>query len=323
MKGIHHIIVQNRYLKYEFDIKRNITVLLGDSATGKTTLIEMIQERLINGQDSGVTISCDVPCVVLTGELWKNQLKDTANSIVFIDEGYRFVRTEEFALAVRESSNYYVIVSRESLDMLPISVDEIYGIKSSGKYGSIEPVYHELYKIYTVSEARQLPVKFQAMLVEDSNSGYEFFSSVADDKGYTCYSAHGKSRIYNTICNLDRNHESLLIIADGAAFGSQMNRLYHIIRQDEKIQLYLPESFEWLLLNANLFKDSNVSEILSNPSDYIDSKDYFSWERFFTKLLIDVSQETYLKYDKSSLNQNYLNNAIKTKVLDSIKGIEF
>ena len=44
MYGIHHVIVQNGNLKYEFDIKRNITILKGDSASGKTTLVEMIQE---------------------------------------------------------------------------------------------------------------------------------------------------------------------------------------------------------------------------------------------------------------------------------------
>jgi hypothetical protein len=33
-----------------------------------------------------------------------------------------------------------VIVTRESLEALPISVDEIYGIKSSGKYGGLAPV---------------------------------------------------------------------------------------------------------------------------------------------------------------------------------------
>ena len=43
MYGIHHVIVQNGNLKYEFDIKRNITILKGDSDSGKTTLIEMIQ----------------------------------------------------------------------------------------------------------------------------------------------------------------------------------------------------------------------------------------------------------------------------------------
>jgi hypothetical protein len=34
------------------------------------------------------------------------------------------------------------------LEMLPISVDEIYGIRSSGKYGTLTPVNHEFYRIY-------------------------------------------------------------------------------------------------------------------------------------------------------------------------------
>ncbi len=38
MKGKYHVVVQNNRLRYEFDIKRNITIIRGDSATGKTTL---------------------------------------------------------------------------------------------------------------------------------------------------------------------------------------------------------------------------------------------------------------------------------------------
>ena len=44
MVGAYHLIVSNKYLKYEFDIKRNITVIKGNSATGKTTLLEMLRE---------------------------------------------------------------------------------------------------------------------------------------------------------------------------------------------------------------------------------------------------------------------------------------
>lgn len=43
MKGKHRVIVQNNRLHYEFEIGRNITVILGDSATGKTTLINMLR----------------------------------------------------------------------------------------------------------------------------------------------------------------------------------------------------------------------------------------------------------------------------------------
>lgn len=52
MKGIHRVVIQNKRIRYAFELRRNLTVLRGDSATGKTTLIEMIQEFINNGEDS-------------------------------------------------------------------------------------------------------------------------------------------------------------------------------------------------------------------------------------------------------------------------------
>lgn len=42
MKGKHTIRVSDNRVRYEFTIKRNITIIRGDSATGKTTLLEML-----------------------------------------------------------------------------------------------------------------------------------------------------------------------------------------------------------------------------------------------------------------------------------------
>ena len=147
MKGSCHVIVQNRYLKYEFDVRRNLTVIQGNSATGKTTLVEMIRESHLDSQ-SGVSVSCERPCRVIEGDLWQEQISYIKDSIVFIDEGASFVETEAFASAAKSSSNYFVIVTRENLEMLPVSVEEVYGIRSSGKYGTLEPVYHEMYRLY-------------------------------------------------------------------------------------------------------------------------------------------------------------------------------
>lgn len=36
MKGSHRIIVETRKVKYDFTIKRNISILTGDSGSGKT-----------------------------------------------------------------------------------------------------------------------------------------------------------------------------------------------------------------------------------------------------------------------------------------------
>ncbi len=137
MKGRHRVIIQNKRVKYDFEVRRNITVIRGDSATGKTTLVEMIQEYYENGTDSGIECQCDKNCVVLEGRNWEIILSTIRDSIVFIDEGNRFVASKEFAQMIRESDNYYVIVTREGLEALPYSVEEIYGIRNSGKYGSL------------------------------------------------------------------------------------------------------------------------------------------------------------------------------------------
>ena len=56
MKGKHKIVVKNNRLHYEFEIKRNITIIKGDSATGKTTLINMIRQFANLGNASGIEI---------------------------------------------------------------------------------------------------------------------------------------------------------------------------------------------------------------------------------------------------------------------------
>ena len=76
--------------------------------------------------------------------------------------------------------------------------------------------------------------------------------------------------------------EETCIIADGAAIGAEMNLLSNKIEEKQNVHLYLPESFEWLILNSDLLQDKEVRKILENPEDYIDSTEFFSWEQYFT-----------------------------------------
>lgn len=177
MKGKHRIIVSTKRLKYDFEIRRNLTVIRGDSATGKTTLVDMIREYVNNPSGTPVELTCDKKCYVLEGSLWKEQLSAMQDSIVFIDEGNEFIKTVEFADTIQKTDNYYVIVSRESLPSLPYSVEEIYGIRTSGKYGTLKPCYHEFYRIYG-AQTLEKDIKPEVVITEDSNSGYQFFNSV-------------------------------------------------------------------------------------------------------------------------------------------------
>ena len=124
----------------------------------------------------------------------------------------------------------------------------------------------------------------EKLLTEDANSGYQLFTKVGEKYGIVCISAAGKDNIKQKILPL--KSEKVLIIADGAAFGPQMNDIYRLMQEESaKFSLYLPESLEWLLLKADLLGQPDILEILEHPADFIESSEFFSWERFFTNLL--------------------------------------
>lgn len=315
MKGTHSITVKNNVLQYKFEIRRNITIIRGDSATGKTTLVDMIREYYENGEQSGVALQCDKQCVVLEGRQWKVLLENIQDSIVFIDEGNAFVASREFAEEVKRSDNYFVIVTRESLATLPYSVEEIYGIKSSGKYGALQQTYQEFYRIYGKQQYDNL-FNPEIILVEDSNSGYEFWEYAMQKKNRTVVSAGGKSNIFGKLGFYE--DKKVLVIADGAAFGPEMDKVMKkILAGNEKV-LYLPESFEWLILKSGVVKDKDINKILENPGEYVESEKYMSWEQFFTGLLMEKTKDSYLKYEKKELNVAYKNDKIAGKIMEAV-----
>lgn len=319
MKGKHKVVIRNNKLHYEFEIKRNITIIQGDSATGKTTLINLLRQAENLGASSGVDVISDVSCRVLEGVNWKLILQNAAGNIFFIDEENAFINTEEFAAAVRGSDNYFVLITRENLYNLPYSVEEIYGLYVSGKYQNTKRVYQQMYRIY--AKLQEVPIKPEQVIVEDSNSGYEFFKAISEERQIACESAEGKSNIFAKLKSVE--NEETCVIADGAAIGPEMNGLYEVMQQKENIKLYLPESFEWIILKAGLIEEKEIRKMLEEPEQYIDSKDYFSWERFFSHLLIEKTKDTYLQYRKTSLNKTYLHDKNKEKILRCMEGIQW
>lgn len=140
---------------------------------------------------------------------------------------------------------------------LPYSVEEIYGLHASGKYRNSRKVYQEMYRIYTDVEA--FPVKPEKLITEDSNAGYEFFKALSVEKNLECISAGGKSNLFENVKS--ENEKETCVIADGAAIGPEMNALYKWTRNHRNIKLYLPESFEWLILKSGLISGEQLSTI--------------------------------------------------------------
>lgn len=159
------------------------------------------------------------------------------------------------------------------------------------------------------------------MITEDSNSGFQFFKNICEKKGIKCIAANDKSNIFKYL--YQEQFSKILVIADGAAFGPEMGRVMPLLRQYDNIALYLPESFEWLILSSNIISDNKVEMILEEPYEYIESSRYFSWERYFSDLLIEKTNNTYLKYAKHSLNPVYVQKNIADKILEIMNKIKF
>lgn len=321
MKGMHHIVIQNKRIRFAFSIKRNITIIRGDSATGKTTLFSMIEEYGNLGKDSGVQIQCDKACVAISGKYWQETLENIHDSIVFVDEDSKFLKTKDFAKRIRNSNNYYVLITRENLPALPYSVEEIYGIHCSGRYMNTRQIYNLFYKIYSETNPGKILIK--SLITEDSQAGFTFFSQVSKTRGICCESAGGKSNILGILQKrlLDKEQKETLVIADGAAFGPEMAHISQLLRENVNIKLYLPESFEWLLLYADIFNKPFISKRLEEAENYIESEKYFSWERYFTDLLMEETKDSPYPYDKSNLKDFYLQDKIVQKVLEAMAPI--
>jgi hypothetical protein len=130
-----------------------------------------------------------------------------------------------------------------------------------------------------------------------------------------CISADGNSNILNNVLK-NTKKKKIVVIADGAAFGPYIEKLSYLAKRMNNLLVYLPESFEWIVLKSGLIEIENLQEILEQPSDYIESSKYFSWERYFTDLLEKATlNDKVREYHKDALPVFYLEGKNKKKIL--------
>ena len=282
METKHDILVNNkRGVQFKFTIYRKFTIIRGDSATGKTTLFQMVSDAA-SSRVSGVTVSCDVTVRPLNESGYILELQEESNRIYVIDEDFGPLKSYDFAKAALQSDNCFIIITRESLPAIPYSYKEIYGIKTSGKFHSLERIYPDYEEFHNTGK----------IVTEDEDAGYDYYKFFYGDKVLT---SKGNS-------NLSRyGSKNTLLIGDGCAIGAYIQDLLLT-----KSDLYLPESFEYTLLRKSMFLHVNeVKESLSNPGKKISTK-YVSAERYYTDLLTQITRNTPTQYSKANLNECYV-----------------
>ena len=317
MKGIQTVHIENAKASFDFELHRNITIVRGKSASGKTTLYQMVEDASRRKEKSGVKISSTRPCRVILDEDWESALKKIQDSIVFIDEGSEYICSKAFAKALQRNSNYFVLFTRMNLFELPYSIEEIYEIAMVGrskKKHCLKPVY-ELDSFFHLQQPVSVDRgQLEVLLTEDSKSGYQFFRKCFETEKIRCQSCGSKTRIFEWLKT--HSNQKIAVIVDGAAFGPEIDSVKKWAGEHPNQGIIcLPESFEWLLLRSGIIQENGLEEILRNPVSFIDSREYISWERFFSHYLTAISAGKVYEYTKKKINPYFTAPVNAEKVL--------
>ncbi len=193
MEGRYRVQIKTKRLQYDFTIQQKYTVIRGDSATGKTSLYRLLELA----QRGIVQVSCQAACLPASalGMDWTSWLQTRQGSILFFDDPDDFVLTDAFAAAARASDNYFVFCNREPMPRIPYSTYEVYAMRTSGASHFLEPLYRE----------DHTPFPPSCVVSEDCGSR--------------------RSHLYKALLARAGTGEDVLVLADGSACGSELDRL--------------------------------------------------------------------------------------------------
>ena len=94
MKGKYVISVVSRKATYKLELERKVSVIKGNSGTGKTSMLRLISEYLEFGKKSGVKITIDASaalCVLTNSSDWEKILSSVHDTVIFADEDVEYI----------------------------------------------------------------------------------------------------------------------------------------------------------------------------------------------------------------------------------------
>lgn len=298
-KGANYMVrieVQNKRYNCDLTLKHKVSVFIGDSGVGKSWFVKALMDES-NGYK--VNYSIPVHAVELNGRDWDVQLNGKYNTTpLFIADDCDFVFTKEFGKNFnRIEKCYLIIIARterrlsklNKMNNISIDADSIYNFVSYGKEHSIEQ------SILLPSIGVNNINACNAILCEDSGSGYTFFKHLYKDGNVL--SSEGKDSIVEYVTShIDTFNgvDGLLLLVDYAAIGLRLKSIITILDTYDIPAYILQEykSFEYMLLRSNMFK-------VDREAIYACELEYSSLETACEEMLLNLTKGKAYAYDKS------------------------
>lgn len=306
-------------LRYDIEIRNKYTFVRGDSGTGKSTLIEALQnpqtrfdikeasiielpelppyprDRVIGGlPGSSEVINSDYRKIedlnpkelkILRKAQIRSALQTLLDSqspkivVFYADEDLSYIYTTEFCSVIKELDAILLISYRSRIPSVSCGIDSFYKLMLDGDY--------KLVPIFTYETFNKGYGRLDSASTEDSVSGNKYLQQLFP---FVDSMPSGRSYLEHII--LDKY---MLFILDGVGLSNQTINLNDY--RKGLCDVYLIPSFEKMILDM-MFKDSVQPNILCSNHEKF-------YENRLSTLLYSLSGA---KYTKSKIHQCLKNN---------------
>lgn len=227
---------------YLIDVSKRLSVILGDSSTGKTFLIKVLRKKTTK----------------VISRFKVRWIDQTENFNIYTNTCFLIDLDSDNALDIIKCTNkvdvvtnnlYFIYLGRGSIKSLPLSIDSIYEFKQ------VKGITRNVQR-YTPEMSYIINDKVSSFVTEDSKSGLEFIKACEPNT----WSLDGASN-YRKLSN-----ENLAFI-DALGFGGYIEEFLYYAKL-HNIQFIMWKSFEYFLYHNVFNGDDSIIDGYNIEQEY-------------------------------------------------------
>lgn len=267
MTGEHRIVVEKRVVRYELVIRHKLNIIRGESGSGKSLLESMVYENNMGVGSTKIRSDLKPKAVRFITDI-KTGIKEGFNLFIFDETVFKKLTSgdsgETVAELVKDKPVYCIFITREcGKTCLPVDVEACYEIVEEKFTSRTIRRNEQLYE--WKNDTRVLPTK---MFTEDSKVGYSFFKNTLPNTEVVKLGGTGEiTKFDKYVKKYVGEGDIAYLVADGCAFGFLMPYFMEERRVAEKygykIRLFLPASFEYMLLSCGIVPNVSIDRLIN------------------------------------------------------------
>lgn len=232
-----------RHYELALEITGKFNVVIGESGIGKTLMTDIARRFM---QADGSEVRKPKPIYSVNGWISEKRIANAQDSVFVMDETFESEWLRSVLPTMKQSSNYYIFVTREGLAEVPYGISNVFKVNSnSGRRCYMVPAYSNV--------TSRVVDRSGTIIAEDSGLGYKHLCDICGEE--RVLTSQGKSKIANLVFSLPDN-QIYTIVCDCCGLGKDARNLLDL-QSAGRCRLFDSTSFEQEVLSRAFAKYYN------------------------------------------------------------------